>query len=1713
MTRYEPNNNFNEAHDLGVLPEYFYDYGFDIASPGDEDWYKFTLDSEGQLGDGVEVFFWHDDGDIDIELYDSTGTALLNYSSGVEDVEYISFEGLSAGEYFLNVYGFAGSTNPYYDLTFFTSPENATESDDLFEDNDNFNSAALLNLNSETQVDLFPLYQWNDLKIISGDIDWYKFTIPDSISFSDEVSIDFSHDEGDLELELYNSDNEFIDGSYSINDYEYVSLAGLPEGEYFLKVYSFDETSNSSYDLNISFLNLDSTDSFEDNDDFNSATLLDLGSQDRWFNLSIESGDDDWYRFTIPDSISFSDAVSIDFSHDEGDLDLELYNSNNEFIAGSYSTDDYETIYFDDYNLSGEEYFLRVHGYAGASNPDYSLTIDVADTTSTNGDILEENDSFNTARLLELSSTGRKDWYDLSIESGDDDWYRFELGARGGIDNEVSISFNHFLGDLDLELYDEDGDLLEISDSVNDFESVSLYNYDPGTYYARVYGYSGAENPDYSLTVDVPAITTGDDSYEDNDNFDNAANITEKIGQNIEQLVIAGSDEDWFKFTLDAEGQDGDFVEIDNFNSYLADLDLELYDAGGYLINSSTSVSDTETISLDGLNPGEYFVQVYDFKQLFSDAATEVSTNYNLLVQASGGGNINLEGIGDRYEFNDTPETATDFRNLTSSISEENLSIHEAGNADWFKFTTQAEGEVNINIEFEHIDGDLDLAVYDGNNVLVGESYSISDVETVTIPEATPGDYFVEVYGYDGATNSDYTLNIDAPIANANPNENDKPPENGEQSLEDDWTVLVYINADNDLEGAGLDDINEMEAVNLPDNVNVVVQIDRSEGYDSSNGDWTDTRRGLIQHDSNINRISSNLESIGEQDMGSPQTLTDFIAWGTENYQAKNYSVVVWDHGGGLDGISWDETDNYNNLSINDVTEAITDANLGDSLKMVGFDACLMALAEVGYDLRDLTEVVVSSQQIELGDGWDYEGWLQRLADVGGNMTAEQLGSAVVESYDEFYDGKWTQSAIKTDGYDDLHSAINNFASTVLNNATDSDWYGIIQARYSALEHDWQLPNERDLLGFMEGVKENAVTEVIKTKAKEVIDAINDTVITQVELNVDYGGIGIYLPSANGNIRGDYNESELSFLANNAWDDFVRGLTSDANRSDRSFAFSDITETTNDSQGTRSINFADNSSKAFDLKTLAINTRYPNLSIDSTSDEDWFKFNLQNDTTTGSIEILFSHTQGNLDVKLYREGDLDNIIRESKTEDDNEKIELNGLSTGNYLLKVDGDVNPEYELKINAPDTDTIPEDEYEKNDAGENTGDSISTAVNIGSIGRNEEFVIRGLTMEDAPENAIPITDLTNTNENNTIALKSNNDSDGLPTGGDWFKFDSVRNTDLNPNTVTITFDNDKGNLDLYLFDEDYNLIDSSETAKGVESVSFPEQSSEFFVYVTGDNNLNYELNVARRQFDIDGNGEADSKDLLLTFLASSSFSDENIENFIEDFDLVSNNATRSSISEIKDYVETANNNILDIDGNGEADSKDLLLTFLASSSFSDENIESFIEDFGLISDSSERKNVAEIKDFVNQFQPEPTSAPDESTVSVAQSFYGNDENNTLTGTAGDDILVGGAGDDRLVGEAGNDSFYGGIGNDTLVGGTNADTFIFGLDSGNDVIEDFQAEDKILLDSSLGFNNSEEILAAISPTNSASELIISEEDKISIFHEEPLVADNFDFI
>jgi hypothetical protein len=113
-------------------------------------------------------------------------------------------------------------------------------------------------------------------------------------------------------------------------------------------------------------------DSLEPNNTAATATAT-TGRDQTFSGLSIHTASDvDWFRF-MP--VSTGEATfRIQFSHAAGNLDMSLHNASQGTLVTANSTANSETI---KYTVTrGTTYFLRVYSVGGATNGNYTLTID-----------------------------------------------------------------------------------------------------------------------------------------------------------------------------------------------------------------------------------------------------------------------------------------------------------------------------------------------------------------------------------------------------------------------------------------------------------------------------------------------------------------------------------------------------------------------------------------------------------------------------------------------------------------------------------------------------------------------------------------------------------------------------------------------------------------------------------------------------------------------------------------------------------------------------------------------------------------------------------------------------------------------------------------------------------------------------------------------------------------------------------------------------------------------------------------------------------------------------------------------------------------------------------------------------------------------------------------------------------------------------------------
>ncbi|MCK5833139.1 T9SS type A sorting domain-containing protein [bacterium] len=269
-----------------------------------------------------------------------------------------------------------------------------------------------------------------------------------------------------------------------------------------------------------------------------------------------------------------------------------------------------------------------------------------------------------------------------------------------------------------------------------------------------------------------------------------------------------------------------------------------------------------------------------------------------------------------------------------------------------------------------------------------------------------------------------------------------------------EWTIMVYIGADNNLTGYVNEDIDEMESAGSTEDVAIVCQIDGLtgsyyNGYDDNLGDnWSTVRRYYIQSGSTSDeRINGGfISDLGELNSEDPDVLRDFVYWSIDTYPANRYMLIIWNHGGGwarpapgtppYKAIVWDDTNGdgngieFSNGEYSGMLSEIRDY-LGKSINIVCFDACVVGLIEAEYETMGYADYLVHSEANVPGDGYDYQ-FLQALT-ANPFISEENLINEIVDEYYSYYSSSITLSGLRLDhGHVDFQIALNDFARELI---------------------------------------------------------------------------------------------------------------------------------------------------------------------------------------------------------------------------------------------------------------------------------------------------------------------------------------------------------------------------------------------------------------------------------------------------------------------------------------------------------------------------------------------------------------------------------------------------------------------------------------------------------------------------------------------------------
>lgn len=234
--------------------------------------------------------------------------------------------------------------------------------------------------------------------------------------------------------------------------------------------------------------------------------------------------------------------------------------------------------------------------------------------TSGGDDVFEPNNERQTAFDISnveerwLGLLGSKDAPTEGVQA-DEDWYKIKVSAQYRR-LMLDLRFQHYLGDIDMKLYDSNGNLIAASQGIGEDEFIHMILDDGGVYYIQIYGSNRFNHYDFKFSTFFTG--GGDDEYEENDSLRKAFRLeSEELWLSEVRGEGVAADDDYYSFKVPRNRQR---VQVDlRFDVARGDLDMRLLNGEGKVIASSAHIGDDDFIDFTVPAPGTYYLKIYPF--------------------------------------------------------------------------------------------------------------------------------------------------------------------------------------------------------------------------------------------------------------------------------------------------------------------------------------------------------------------------------------------------------------------------------------------------------------------------------------------------------------------------------------------------------------------------------------------------------------------------------------------------------------------------------------------------------------------------------------------------------------------------------------------------------------------------------------------------------------------------------------------------------------------------------------------------------------------------------------------------------------------------------------------------------------------------------------------------------------------------------------------
>ena len=326
-------------------------------------------------------------------------------------------------------------------------------------------------------------------------------------------------------------------------------------------------------------------------------------------------------------------------------------------------------------------------------------------------DTHEPNDTVSSATVLPGQATG-------AVCHDDDDWFRAQVGPYQAL--EILLAHDETEGDIDLELIDANGMVLDWSQRADGVEEINWLNdtaVSEPVWLRVVAFYNPDRGPlDYSFVTAIDdTFICVDDLNEDDDDAISAQALVPGVAVDGQ---ACDADSDWYRVDL----QSGNVLQVDlTVVDIRGDVRVRIRDENQAVVVEGDDVAMYES-------PADQVVYVEVW--LADDDSLLGGNVYSVTAT------VHPDAVceTDIHEPNNSPPAAS---NLAPGAH--SLALCTDGD-DWYSIDV-LEGESFVaNVLFDELDGDINVELYDGVGSLVAEGATSTSNEFVYTPPAAADD-------------------------------------------------------------------------------------------------------------------------------------------------------------------------------------------------------------------------------------------------------------------------------------------------------------------------------------------------------------------------------------------------------------------------------------------------------------------------------------------------------------------------------------------------------------------------------------------------------------------------------------------------------------------------------------------------------------------------------------------------------------------------------------------------------------------------------------------------------------------------------------------------------------------------------------------------------------------------------------------------------------